>query len=63
LGGRRQKPSQESSMARYIARFLKGVLGENGHEAEICQCSVEIEALNKAHAAELAKIKFLKPKK
>lgn len=34
-------------MARYIARFMKGVLGENGHEAEICQCSVEIEAPDK----------------
>jgi hypothetical protein len=45
-------------MARYIARFMKDVLGENGHESEICQRSVEIEALNKAHAAELAKIKF-----
>ena len=45
-------------MARYIARFMKGVLGENGHESEICQRSVEIEASNKEHAAELAKIKF-----
>jgi hypothetical protein len=45
-------------MARYIARFMKDVLGENGHESEICQRSVEIEASNKAHAAELAKIKF-----
>ena len=45
-------------MARYIARFMKGVLGENGHEFEICQRSVEIEAPNKEHAAELAKIKF-----
>jgi hypothetical protein len=45
-------------MARYIARFMKGVLGENGHESEICQRSLEIEASNKGHAAELAKIKF-----
>ena len=45
-------------MARYIARFMKGVLGENGLESEICQRSVEIEASNKGHAAELAKIKF-----
>jgi hypothetical protein len=50
--------SQEAGMARYIARFMKGVLGENGHESEICQRSVEIEAPNKEHAAELAKIKF-----
>jgi hypothetical protein len=50
--------SQETGMTRYIARFMKGVLGENGHESEICQRSVEIEASNKEHAAELAKIKF-----
>ena len=45
-------------MARYIARFMKNVLGENGHEAEICQRSVEIEAPNRGRAAETAKIKF-----
>ena len=45
-------------MARYIARFMKKVLGENGHEAEICQRSVEIEAPSVTDAAELAKIKF-----
>ena len=50
-------------MARYIARFMKDVLGENGHQAEICQRSVEIEALNKANAAELAKIKFCEAEK
>jgi hypothetical protein len=45
-------------MARYVARFMKDVLGENGHEAEICQRSIEIEATNRGHAAELAKIRF-----
>lgn len=50
-------------MARYIARFMKGVLGENGHESEICQRSVEIEAPNKEHAAELAKVKFCRVRK
>jgi hypothetical protein len=45
-------------MARYIARFMKSVLGENGHETEICQRSMEIEARSSAHAAELAKEKF-----
>jgi len=45
-------------MARYVARFMKSVLGENGHETEICQRSVEIEASNEEHAAEFAKIKF-----
>jgi hypothetical protein len=50
-------------MARYIARFMKNVLGENGHEAEICQSSMEIEALSQADAAELAKIKFCEREK
>ena len=45
-------------MARYVARFMKNVLGENGHEAEICQRSIEIEARSRGDAAELAKIKF-----
>jgi len=45
-------------MTRYVARFMKNVLGENGHEAEICQSSIEIEALSQVDAAELAKIKF-----
>ena len=45
-------------MARYIARFMKHVLGENGHETEICQRSLEIEAASQACAADAAKIKF-----
>ena len=45
-------------MTRYIARFMKDVLGQNGHEAEICQRSIEIEAPNKWCAAECAKMEF-----
>ena len=45
-------------MARYVARFMKNVLGENGHEAEICQRSIEIDAPCVTDAAELAKMKF-----
>jgi hypothetical protein len=45
-------------MARYVARFMKNVLGDNGHEAEICQRSIEIEAPCVTDAAELAKIRF-----
>jgi hypothetical protein len=43
---------------KYVARFMKSVLGQNGHEAEICQRSLEIEASNKNCAADVAKIKF-----
>jgi hypothetical protein len=60
LVNRRQRASQEGHMARYIARFMKDVLGENGHRAEICQRSIEIEASSQRHAAELAKIQFCK---
>ena len=45
-------------MSRYVVRFMKVVLGENGHEAEICQRSIEIEAASRGRAAELAKIEF-----
>ena len=45
-------------MARYIARFMKNVLGENGHEAEICQRSIDIDAPSPGDAVQLAKAKF-----
>jgi hypothetical protein len=45
-------------MSRYVVFFMKDVLGGNGRQAEICQRSVEIEALNEGHATELAKLKF-----
>lgn len=45
-------------MARYVVRFMKDVLGENGHEAEICQRSVKIDAADKLNAADLAKVSF-----
>jgi hypothetical protein len=45
-------------MARYVARFMKNVLGENGRQIEICQRLVEIEAPSLADAAELAKLRF-----
>jgi hypothetical protein len=45
-------------MPRYMVRFVKDVLGENGRQAEICQRSMEIDANNKLDAAELAKKSF-----
>jgi hypothetical protein len=50
-------------MTRYVARFMKNVLGENGHEAEICQRSIEIDAPCVTDAAELAKLKFCEREK
>ena len=31
-------------MSRFIVRFMKDVLGENGRQAEICQSTVEVDA-------------------
>jgi hypothetical protein len=45
-------------MSRYLVRFMKDVLGENGHETEICQRSMEVDAEDKLKAADLAKVSF-----
>lgn len=45
-------------MSRFIVEFLKEVLGDNGREDEICQCSIEVDATNRTEAAELAKQMF-----
>jgi hypothetical protein len=37
---------------------MKVVLGENGHEAEICQRSMEVDAADMPHASDLAKVSF-----
>jgi hypothetical protein len=45
-------------MTRYVVRFLKDILGDNGRHAEICQSLLEIEAANSRDATELAKKRF-----
>jgi hypothetical protein len=45
-------------MSRFVVRFMKDVLGENGHEIEICQRALEVDASNEGQATELAKKKF-----
>jgi hypothetical protein len=47
-------------MPRYIVRFLKDVMGDNGHDREACQASFEMEAGSQAEASELAKVEFCK---
>jgi hypothetical protein len=37
---------------------MKNVLGENGHQAEICQRALEVVASDKACAADVAKVRF-----
>jgi hypothetical protein len=50
--------NKEVTMAQYVARFLKNVLGNNGCEAEICQRSFDVKAASQADAVELAKLRF-----
>lgn len=45
-------------MSRFVVKFMKVVLGANGHEENICQGCVEVDAKNKGAAAVLAKQKF-----
>jgi hypothetical protein len=45
-------------MSRFVVRFMKDVLGENGREAEICQSSLEVDASDEGQAVDMAKLKF-----
>ena len=45
-------------MARYIVKFFKEVMGDNGHEADVCQGTLEVDAANRLDAAEHAKREF-----
>ena len=45
-------------MSRFVVRFMKDVLGQNGRQAEICQSTVEVDASSEGLATELAKRKF-----
>jgi hypothetical protein len=45
-------------MSRFVVRFMKDVLGQNGRQAEICQSIVEVDASSEGHATELAKQRF-----
>ena len=45
-------------MTRYVAKFFKEVMGENGHEAEICQGAIEVDAPNPLEAVECGKRAF-----
>ncbi len=45
-------------MSRFVVRFMKDVLGENGHQCEVCQGTLEVDAADEYEAAEVAKQKF-----
>jgi hypothetical protein len=50
-------------MSRYVVLFMKDVLGGNGRHIEICQSSLEVDAVNENQATELAKQKFCEAKR
>lgn len=37
-------------MSRFVVHFMKDVLGENGREQEIRQCTVEVDAASKTES-------------
>jgi hypothetical protein len=45
-------------MSRFVVLFMKDVLGDNGRQSEICQSSLEIDALDEGEATERAKQRF-----
>jgi hypothetical protein len=45
-------------MARYVARFLKSVLSDTGHEVQAIQRTFDVDAPNRAEATRLAKKRF-----
>ncbi|MFT4279290.1 MAG: hypothetical protein QM576_23330 [Rhodopseudomonas sp.] len=45
-------------MARYIVRFMKDILGENGRHEEVCQGVLEVDAASTDNAIEIAKYQF-----
>ena len=45
-------------MSQYVVRFMKTVLGQNGHELDVCQGTHEVDASTEGQAVELAKRKF-----
>ena len=49
---------RREDMHKFLVRFHKKVLGSNGHEVEICQSWLEVNAPNEVAAAELAKRNF-----
>jgi hypothetical protein len=45
-------------MSRFVVRFMKNVLGDNGRQSEICQGTLEVDAADEDEATERAKQKF-----
>lgn len=50
--------NEDRSMSRFIGRFYKYVLGDSGRGDDVCQCTVDLDAVNEARAKDVAKQKF-----
>ena len=51
---------REGQMSHFVVCFMKDVLGGNGRQIELCQKTLEIDALSEGEATELAKQRFCK---
>ena len=49
-------------MTRYVVKFFKEVLGDNGHQAEICQGALEVDAANSARCCRTRQARILRSK-
>jgi len=49
---------RKSPTSRFIGRFYKQILGDNGRVDDVCQCTVELDAVNKDQAEAAAKEQF-----
>ena len=47
-----------AAMPRFIVRFIKAVLGDNGQVDEVCQTTIELDARNDREAEQQAKDRF-----
>jgi hypothetical protein len=50
--------SRRRPVSRFVVRFMKDVLGDNGRPTEICQKILEIDAPSEDEAKEIAKQRF-----
>jgi hypothetical protein len=49
---------QGSQMSRFMVKFMKVVLGNNGKEQEVCQSCIDVDALDRGSAIVSAKQQF-----
>jgi hypothetical protein len=52
------QPTNGAAVPRYVAKFIKNVLSDTGHQASITQRSFDLDAHDREEATRLAKIRF-----